>query len=273
MNFKNDTYFFLKVLATLNERFRHCISMTKMLNSENLLADSGLDPHSTAFTADRIIYNYAIEQCQAAALDELFGNPEECFQVCIDTKIIFLKLIAIFHINSCFHEFFHFIFSEIPWSSCFASCSPISNPKWRRQKIFGTLQRCRWETSPYFGATRICTSIRNTILRPPSSQSSRLEAGKFKNSTHFRETNPITKFHILSTAIEKNSFSLCVNVCVIIMFLRHLYRWKQKKADLTFSDGSGIPEIQVLGGVNTLNFRFRVPDPSLLHFLKHCLTY
>ena len=129
MNFKNDTYFFLKVLATLNERFRHCISMTKMLNSENLLADSGLDPHSTAFTADRIIYNYAIEQCQAAALDELFGNPEECFQVCIDTKMIFMKSIAIFHINSCFHEFFHFIFSEIPWSSCFASCSPISNPK------------------------------------------------------------------------------------------------------------------------------------------------
>ena len=67
--------------------------MTKMLNSENLLADSGLDPHSTAFTADRIIYNYAIEQCQAAALDELFGNPEECFQVCIDdTKIIFCEI-------------------------------------------------------------------------------------------------------------------------------------------------------------------------------------
>ena len=56
--------------------------MTKMLNSENLLADSGLEPQSTAFTADKILYNYAIEQCQAAALDELFGNPEECFQVC-----------------------------------------------------------------------------------------------------------------------------------------------------------------------------------------------
>lgn len=68
------------ILATLNERFRHCISMTKMLNSENLLADSGLEPQSTAFTADKILYNYAIEQCQAAALDELFGNPEECFQ-------------------------------------------------------------------------------------------------------------------------------------------------------------------------------------------------
>ena len=69
------------VLATLNERFRHCLSMTKMLNSENLLGDSGLEPHSTPCTADKILYNYAIEQCQAAALDELFGNPEECFLV------------------------------------------------------------------------------------------------------------------------------------------------------------------------------------------------
>lgn len=64
----------------MNERFRHCISMTKMLNSENLLADSGLDPGTTAITADRILYNYAMEQCQSAALDELFGNPGECFQ-------------------------------------------------------------------------------------------------------------------------------------------------------------------------------------------------
>ena len=70
------------VLATMNERFRHCISMTKMLNSENLLADSGLDPSTTAITSDRILYNYAMEQCQSAALDELFGNPGECFQVC-----------------------------------------------------------------------------------------------------------------------------------------------------------------------------------------------
>lgn len=68
------------ILATMNERFRHCISMTKMLNSENLLADSGLDPSTTAVTADRILYNYAMEQCQSAALDELFGNPGECFQ-------------------------------------------------------------------------------------------------------------------------------------------------------------------------------------------------
>ena len=56
--------------------------MSKMLNSDTLLADSGLDANSTAITADRILYNYAREQCQSAALDELFGNPaDECFKV------------------------------------------------------------------------------------------------------------------------------------------------------------------------------------------------
>ena len=69
------------VLATLNERFRHCLSMAKMLNSENILNECGLDAQSSANHADRILYHYAIEQCQSAALDELFGNPGECFQV------------------------------------------------------------------------------------------------------------------------------------------------------------------------------------------------
>jgi len=67
-------------LATLNERFRHCLSMSKMLNAENILAESGIDPNDTSFTADRILYHYAIEQCQSAALDELFNNPGECVQ-------------------------------------------------------------------------------------------------------------------------------------------------------------------------------------------------
>ena len=70
---------FFPVVATLNERFRHCISMVKMLNSDNLLDESGLDAQSTSMTADRILYQYAVEQCQSAALDELFGNPGECF--------------------------------------------------------------------------------------------------------------------------------------------------------------------------------------------------
>jgi len=67
-------------LATLNERFRHCLSMSKMLNAENILTESGIDPNDTTLTADRLLYNHAIEQCQSAALDELFDNPGECVQ-------------------------------------------------------------------------------------------------------------------------------------------------------------------------------------------------
>ena len=57
--------------------------MTKMLNSENILDTCGIDPEKTNInmTADKILLSYAINQCQSAALDELFGNPGECFQV------------------------------------------------------------------------------------------------------------------------------------------------------------------------------------------------
>ena len=84
-------------LATMNERFRHCLryilyyfhhliliqtlpSMSKMLNAENILVESGIDPTDTSITADKLLYQYAIEQCQSAALDELFNNPAECVQ-------------------------------------------------------------------------------------------------------------------------------------------------------------------------------------------------
>lgn len=67
-------------LATMNERFRHCLSMSKMLNAENILLESGIEPTDTSFTADKLLYQYAIEQCQSAALDELFNNPAECVQ-------------------------------------------------------------------------------------------------------------------------------------------------------------------------------------------------
>ena len=67
-------------LATMNERFRHCLSMSKMLNAENILVESGIDPSDTGLTADKILYHFALEQCQSAALDELFNNPGECVQ-------------------------------------------------------------------------------------------------------------------------------------------------------------------------------------------------
>ncbi|XP_011153997.1 serine/threonine-protein kinase ULK2 [Harpegnathos saltator] len=62
-----------EVVSTMNEKFRSCLTECKQLNSAGLLRQTGA-------TADKILYNHAIQMCQSAALDELFGNPAECFQ-------------------------------------------------------------------------------------------------------------------------------------------------------------------------------------------------
>lgn len=61
------------VVGVLNTKFRQCLSECKQLNSPGLLQNASA-------TADKILYNHAIHMCQSAALDELFGNPAECFQ-------------------------------------------------------------------------------------------------------------------------------------------------------------------------------------------------
>ncbi|GLH12876.1 cGMP-dependent protein kinase, isozyme 1 [Gryllus bimaculatus] len=66
------------VVSLLNTKFRQCLSDCKQLNTPGLLQKAGVDPGSTNITADKILYNHAIQMCQSAALDELFGNPEEC---------------------------------------------------------------------------------------------------------------------------------------------------------------------------------------------------
>ncbi|XP_066997912.1 serine/threonine-protein kinase unc-51 isoform X2 [Anabrus simplex] len=68
------------VVSVLNSKFRQCLNDCKQLNTPGLLQKAGVDPGSTNITADKILYNHAIQMCQSAALDELFGNPEECFQ-------------------------------------------------------------------------------------------------------------------------------------------------------------------------------------------------
>ncbi|CAG9824681.1 unnamed protein product [Phaedon cochleariae] len=64
------------VVTTLNTKFRATLQECKQLNNTGLLNKVG----TTTATADKILYNHAIQMCQSAALDELFGNPEECFQ-------------------------------------------------------------------------------------------------------------------------------------------------------------------------------------------------
>ncbi|XP_012255095.2 serine/threonine-protein kinase unc-51 isoform X1 [Athalia rosae] len=62
-----------EVVSVMNDKFRSCLAECKQLNSAGLLRQAGA-------TADKILYNHAIQMCQSAALDELFGNPAECFQ-------------------------------------------------------------------------------------------------------------------------------------------------------------------------------------------------
>lgn len=68
------------VLKSMRDSLYGCVKECKQLASSGILQANGVDPHSSNITADRLLYNYAIEMCQSAALEELFGNPEECFR-------------------------------------------------------------------------------------------------------------------------------------------------------------------------------------------------
>ncbi|XP_076312499.1 serine/threonine-protein kinase unc-51-like [Tachypleus tridentatus] len=62
------------VLHSVKKHFHYCLNMCKALNSSGILQAT-----SCNITADRLLYDYAIEMCQSAALVELFGkNPKEC---------------------------------------------------------------------------------------------------------------------------------------------------------------------------------------------------
>ncbi|XP_035225469.1 serine/threonine-protein kinase unc-51-like [Stegodyphus dumicola] len=67
------------VLHLMKEHYHFCLSMCKSLNTPGLLQSVGVDPATSEITADKILYNYAIEMCQSAALEELFGEPKESF--------------------------------------------------------------------------------------------------------------------------------------------------------------------------------------------------
>ncbi|CAO1427240.1 unnamed protein product [Diamesa hyperborea] len=63
------------VLSTMNSKYRSTLCESKKLNASGLLQKA----NANHITADKILYDHAIHVCQTAALDELFGNPEECF--------------------------------------------------------------------------------------------------------------------------------------------------------------------------------------------------
>jgi hypothetical protein len=59
------------VLNALNERYHTCLMRSQELASQGLPAQ---DPTIALISAERLMYNHALELCQSAALDELFGN-------------------------------------------------------------------------------------------------------------------------------------------------------------------------------------------------------
>ncbi|XP_074643848.1 serine/threonine-protein kinase unc-51-like isoform X2 [Tubulanus polymorphus] len=79
-------------LKELNNYYRHCLTICKQLYAkESPLQLTGVNVQSS-ITAEKLIYGYAIKMCQTAALDEIFGNPQECFKKYRNAQILLHSL-------------------------------------------------------------------------------------------------------------------------------------------------------------------------------------
>ncbi|ALC44653.1 Atg1 [Drosophila busckii] len=63
-------------LLTMNSKYRSILFESKRLNGSGLLQKA----NAFNITADKILYEYALSMCQAAALDELLKNTKNCFE-------------------------------------------------------------------------------------------------------------------------------------------------------------------------------------------------
>ena len=68
------------VLRLLKDKFHHCLNMCKSLEYQTNLSSTIGRAALELIAPDKLIYDYAIEMCQTAALEEMFGQPEECFK-------------------------------------------------------------------------------------------------------------------------------------------------------------------------------------------------
>lgn len=55
----------------MKEHYHYSLSMCKSLNSPGLLQSVGVDPSTSDITADKILYNYAIEMVRETVLADL----------------------------------------------------------------------------------------------------------------------------------------------------------------------------------------------------------
>lgn len=68
------------ILREMNNYYHQCLNLCRQLHCKGVGHHPDVNPHHAATTADKLIYSYAIEMCQTAALDELFDNPQDCFR-------------------------------------------------------------------------------------------------------------------------------------------------------------------------------------------------
>ena len=73
----SDTIYILAV-KELNGFYHTCLEKCKLLKSRGVdTGGGGVDQQFLNNTADKLIYEHAIELCQRAALDEICQNPME----------------------------------------------------------------------------------------------------------------------------------------------------------------------------------------------------
>ncbi|KAL3856693.1 hypothetical protein ACJMK2_011418 [Sinanodonta woodiana] len=69
------------VVRQMNEFYHRSLLISRQLQQRlGIAVQNALNPKLLVATADKLMYNYAIEMCQGAALDELYGDPRECFK-------------------------------------------------------------------------------------------------------------------------------------------------------------------------------------------------
>ncbi|XP_038059194.1 serine/threonine-protein kinase unc-51-like [Patiria miniata] len=66
------------VVTALNDRYHQCLGRCRSLYDRNMSRARDVERDRSLITADKLMYNYAVELCQSTGLDELFGNPQEC---------------------------------------------------------------------------------------------------------------------------------------------------------------------------------------------------
>jgi serine/threonine-protein kinase ULK/ATG1 len=64
------------VLNQLNDKYHYCLTRSQELASLGIAG--GTSPTTSIISAEKIMYRHALDLCQSAALDELFGNPHLC---------------------------------------------------------------------------------------------------------------------------------------------------------------------------------------------------